>query len=71
MAKITEVRLSGKCSDSSYTDIIFEDGGSIENYGYVPYIKGIGGGDYIDLRIENETGRLIGWVPLKHKDLEF
>lgn len=30
-------------------------------YGYVPKNIGIGGGDYIDIAIDIETGKIIGW----------
>lgn len=40
---------------------------SVEEYeynGYVPDGLGIGGGDDIELRIDNDTGKIVGWVPL-------
>lgn len=38
--------------------------------GYVPRISGLGGGDYIRLSIENETGKIIGWKPITEEDLD-
>lgn len=30
---------------------------------YVPYGFGIGGGDYLELTIDVETGKVVGWNP--------
>lgn len=53
---------TAKCSDlfggNIYTD---DDDTSIELEGYVPYNIGIGGGDYIEMKIDIETGKIIGW----------
>jgi hypothetical protein len=34
---------------------------------YVPYGFGIGGGDYLKLTIDVETGTIVGWDPEKFK----
>ncbi|MNR56307.1 hypothetical protein D3C85_1768540 [compost metagenome] len=34
---------------------------------YVPYGFGIGGGDYLELAIDVETGKVVGWDPEKFK----
>jgi len=41
----------------------------IDADGYVPYIAAIGGGDYIVIDIDNETGKVVGWVPLTEDEL--
>ena len=50
------ISISAKCSDSFHL--------SVENFeynGYVPSGMGIGGGNYIELDIDLETGKIIGW----------
>ena len=65
------IQIDARCRDSfslvayDNTDITSEET-IVEYQGYVP--EGIlGGGDAIRLRIDNATGRIIGWTPL---DLE-
>lgn len=53
--------ISAKCSDLCYTTVESGEGTIYEHDGYVPYIKGVGGGDYVELEIDTETGQLIGW----------
>ena len=53
------VTIAGKCSDLCFTSFL-----GIHHHGYVPNIPGIGGGDYIEIEIENETGKIVGWKPL-------
>lgn len=63
------IRINGKVSDMC--GIIFmEDGMYIEHDGYVPDNLGFGGGDYINLVIDNETGRIEGWKPLSWKQIK-
>lgn len=55
---------SAKCSDCFGMGISNpEDGTSDFNMdqGYVPYNIGIGGGDYIEMEIDIETGKIIDW----------
>jgi hypothetical protein len=37
---------------------------------YAPNIPHFCGGDYTDFFIDNETGKIIGWVPLTDKFIE-
>lgn len=46
------VTFGAKCSDMFYSG---------DYDGYVPDNLGIGGGDYIDIEVDVETGRIIGW----------
>ena len=62
-----KLSISAKCSDlfqCTFTDendkVLAESG----EYSYVPEGIGIGGGDYVDLVIDTETGRIIDWKPL-------
>lgn len=47
--------------DQDGQDILHIDGD------YVPYGFGIGGGDYLELTIDVETGMVVGWDPEKFK----
>jgi hypothetical protein len=51
--------VGGKVSDMCWVHI-----GDVDHDGYVPYDLGIGGGDYIELEINIETGQIINWKPL-------
>ena len=57
--------ISGKVSDmfSLSTENVDYDG-------YVPYDLGIGGGDYIRLRIEMDTGQIVDWDSLTEEDIK-
>lgn len=59
------VYLQGKVSDMC--SIEFE---GTEHFGYVPRIEAIGGGDYINMKIDNDTGKIIGWEPIGVDDLQ-
>lgn len=48
--------------------IIEMDG--VEHEGYMPYV-GVFGGDDTSLEIDNETGKIIGWKPIKIEDGKF
>lgn len=46
-----------------------EDGLTIESEGYMPRVGGVfdrGYGDSTCITIDNESGRVIGWVPVEH-----
>lgn len=60
-----KIAIGGKCSDMGWMQVTDEEGVRIIDYdGYVPEIAAIGGGDYIEIEIDNDTGKVIGWVPL-------
>ncbi len=69
--KILKVNFGGKCSDCAYIGVSFEDGTHFEKDGYVAKVSGVGGGDYYDFTVDNETGRIIGWVPLEDSEIHF
>ena len=60
------IEISGKCSDMA--SFRCDDAG-VEGFGYAPYIQAIGGGDYIRMSIDNETGKIVGWKPLTKKQM--
>ena len=55
-----------KCSDSCCTGVPEL---KLEKNGSIPRGIGIGGGDYIRMVIDSNTGRIDGWVPLSEEDL--
>ncbi len=57
------IRISGKCDDKF--SLRADD---IEHEGYVPNI-GIGGGDYINIEIDAETGQILNWKPITKERL--
>ena len=62
MSQPKTIRVSAKCSDLCFVAIEDEQGETIrECDGYVPYDIGIGGGDYVDLDIDIETGQILNW----------
>jgi hypothetical protein len=50
-----------RVTDTDGQDILHVDGD------YVPYGLGIGGGDYLELTIDIETGMVVGWDAEKVK----
>lgn len=62
---IKTVYVNAKCSDCCYISLEDKNGLSLEEHqGYVLNIPGLGGGDYIELEIDNETGVIKNWVPI-------
>lgn len=60
------MRINGKVSDLFFMDVAGTD---IEHDGYVPNGLGIGGGDYIDMEIDTDTGQILNWKPLSEADI--
>ena len=46
------------------------DGSEIENSGYAPHIPAVCSGDDTEFVVDNETGKIVGWVPLTKEELE-
>ncbi len=65
MRKYKILSVNAKCSD-----MCFVSAGNLEHDGYVPRNLGIGGWDYIELDIDIETGRILGWPELTDEDIE-
>lgn len=58
--------MSAKCSDM-FSGTIFnaETEEELFNYdGYVPGDLGVGSGDYVELKIDLETGKILNWTPI-------
>jgi hypothetical protein len=64
-----KILVSGKCSDLSSVQVRDDEGKIVsEKDGYVPYGLGVGGGDYIELKIDLETGKIEDFDPEKVKE---
>jgi hypothetical protein len=61
--KMKIITISAKCSDlfcmSSDTGLEYD--------GYVPY-SAVGGGDYVEMCIDNATGQILNWRPFTAAD---
>ncbi len=54
--------ISAKCNDLCNVDVIDKHDKTVySEYGYAPYIDCIGGGDYVELEIDTETGMIMNW----------
>ena len=55
--------ISAKCSDLCYSRYKDKNGKVIKsnNFAYVPNDINIGGGDYVELEIDMETGQILNW----------
>ena len=67
-SKAKTMSINAKCSDLCYVTLNDENGDELmEHDGYVPIFNNCGG-DYVDLTIDLETGKIIGWTnPTKEK----
>jgi hypothetical protein len=59
-----KLEIVAKCDDRCKVALV-GDGVNVEKHGYVPRKLGIGGGDYVRLTIDIQTGKIEGWVPLR------
>lgn len=58
------LRLNAKCSDACFAKF-----GDLEHEGYVPSIKGLGRGDYINLEVCVACGQLQNFAALTESEL--
>lgn len=58
--------ISAKSSDLNSIKFKDKNGKVTEagDYAYVPYNIGIGGGDYVELDIDMQTGQILNWKPV-------
>jgi hypothetical protein len=63
--------ISSKSSDLNTIQYKDKDGNITESsdYAYVPYNIGIGGGDYVELDIDTETGQILNWKPVSDEQI--
>ena len=69
--EIKEIQIyahSRDCNDFCFLD---ENENSIrQTVGYCPTIENFSGGDDLSFIIDNETGRILNWKPIKINDLD-
>lgn len=65
------LKISAKSSDLNSISFKDKNGKVTEggDYSYVPYNIGIGGGDYVDLDIDMETGQIQNWKAVSDSDV--
>ena len=74
--KVVEVeaktlKVSLKVSDCFDADLFDQHGEKLKDYsGYVPDFMPGGGGDYVELTIDLDTGKILNWVPPTREQLE-
>ena len=61
--------INAKCSDLCNVEYYKDGKPIIESNGYAPDFPGICGGDYIDIEIDLDTGKIIGFDPISHEDV--
>jgi hypothetical protein len=63
--------ISAKCSDLSNSSYKDKKGNVTKSndYSYVPRGINIGGGDYVELSIDTETGKILNWKPITDKKI--
>lgn len=61
------IQISAKCSDLCHARIPHLN---YDEDGYVPSIEGIGGGNYIRMEIDLDTGKVIGYTPMTDEQLK-
>lgn len=60
-----------KVSDCFGGELINENNEDVYHYdGYVPTDLGIGGGDYIEFKLNLDTGQIMNWKPLTSITIE-
>ena len=65
------LEISAKCDDRCFLTCYDVNSGllSYEKDGYVPSNLGIGGGDYIKLSIDTDTGWIVDFIPLTLEEI--
>ena len=62
LAKVKIVSVNGKTSDNCYVELKDVYGKTIASHdGYVPSFLPGGGGDYLELEIDINTGKILNW----------
>lgn len=61
------LKISGKTSDCFWAGVFRDDEKILDYNGYVP--KCVGGGDYIELDIDVETGKILNWKPMSEREI--
>ena len=66
---IETIQFSGKCSDMFSLKAQTKEGETVEYEGNVPHGLGIGGGDYIKMKIDLKTGQILNWKEITEDTL--
>lgn len=62
--------ISAKCSDMSVVELYENEKRVAYSEGYFPSSLGLGGGDYINIDINADTGQILNWMPIVKEDIE-
>jgi hypothetical protein len=69
--EIRSISINAKCSDLCFSELKAENGAVVaEHNGYVPRFLPGNGGNYVDLKIDLETGAILNWKKLTPSDIE-
>lgn len=61
--------ISAKCSDCCYSALYNDKDEMVtEKDGYVPYFRGIGGDDYVEIEVDLTTDKLMGFTPMTDEE---
>lgn len=63
------LKISGKTSDSFWAGVFKDDKMILDYNGYVPKCVGDSTGDYIELDIDVETGKILNWKPMSEEEV--
>ena len=65
------ITICAKTSDRFAGTLESSEGEDVYNYdGYVPSDLGIGGGDYIEMKIDLHSGMILNWKPITNIVIE-
>lgn len=68
---VKEIHIFLKIRDEFFCKLIDNNGDTIHEYeGYVPSIVPGESGDYLDLKIDIDTGQILNWYNISTKELE-
>jgi len=60
--EVKYLNVCAKCSDCFSGDLLDSQGNIVHDYdGYVPSGLGIGRGDYVEFKVDLETGQILNW----------
>lgn len=64
-----KIVICAKCSDLCNVEYYKDGELQVESDGYAPDLKGICKGDYIDISIDLDTGKILEYSPIPHEDV--
>lgn len=63
------LKVYAKCSDLCNMEYHAPNGAVFEHNGYPLEIPNLGGGDDVSFDLDLESGKIVGWKPMSHKDM--